>query len=520
MGAGKTAIGRRVASQSSLPFVDLDHAIEAAAGMTVAEIFDKLGESGFRKLEHQALRAHLAGPPAVLSLGGGALCSDDALALIDGSHRLVWLRVSPEIAAARLETGRAKRPLLGSDDPVVTLRRLLASRERYYAHAEFWLDTDDRSIAAVAGELSRRLETLPEPLTVELGPRSYPIHFSYGGASGVGARVAPHCETGRVFVVTDDNVGPLYLTVLCHALKARGLSVTSETVAAGETSKSAHALEQLYDAFIERGGDRKTPIVALGGGVVGDLAGFAAATLLRGVPLIQVPTTLLAQVDSAVGGKTGVNHRLGKNLIGAFYQPRAVICDPTFLQTLPDREYTSGLAEVIKYGAIADLRLFATIEDNLERILRREHQILATIIKRCLQIKAEIVARDERDQGDRALLNYGHTLGHAIETQTAYRSHLHGEAVALGMVWINACAPAIGSPEKEDYAERIRGLLQQCQLPVSFEKYKIPDVVDHASRDKKRRGDRIELIILERLGRARRLEVDYEKFQRAALTAE
>jgi 3-dehydroquinate synthase len=299
-------------------------------------------------------------------------------------------------------------------------------------------------------------------LHVDLGDRSYPIR--------IGVDLGPDCfdevdEGQRVLLVSDDHVNALYGDAWEERLSASGLQVSRETVPAGEPSKGLEMASRLYDSAASAGLDRQAFVVALGGGVVGDLAGFVAATYLRGLRLIQVPTSLLAMVDSSVGGKTGVNLGAGKNLVGVFYQPVEVIADLKTLSSLPEREYVAGLAEVVKYGVIWDAELFSSLEQNLDAILSRDLDVLASVVRRSCEIKAEVVAVDERESGVRAILNYGHTLGHAIEQVSGYSGWRHGEAISMGMVYASELSKAMKQFPEED-ASRIAELLQRCGLPV------------------------------------------------------
>jgi 3-dehydroquinate synthase len=337
-------------------------------------------------------------------------------------------------------------------------------------------------------------------ITVGLGDRSYPIHIG----PGLLARpdlFAPHLASGRAAIVTNTVVAPLYAEAVERVLSACGTRHFTIEIPDGEAEKRWETLDRVYGALLREQADRKTVIVALGGGVVGDLAGFAAATYQRGVPFIQVPTTLLAQVDSSVGGKTAVNHALGKNMIGAFHQPLAVIADTTTLDTLPDRELAAGLAEVIKYGAIRDLGFFVWLEANIDRLVARDPQALAYAIGRSCEIKAEIVALDERESGPRALLNLGHTFGHAIETLTGYGTWLHGEAVGAGMVMAARLSVRLGRAPAAD-ARRLEDLVRRAGLPVEPPALAVDGWLDAMGRDKKNEGGRITLILLDRLGSA------------------
>ena len=335
-------------------------------------------------------------------------------------------------------------------------------------------------------------------LTVALGDRSYPIHVGAGLLRRSGELLAA-LPSPRVVVVTNPTIAKHHLESLSNALSAAGIRHDTITVAEGEQHKDWQTLYEVHTRLLELGAERSTTLIALGGGVIGDLAGFAAATYQRGIPLVHVPTTLLAQVDSSVGGKTAVNHPLGKNMIGAFYQPRAVISDTATLHTLPEREYVAGIAEVIKCGAVRDLGLFEWLEANMERLVEREPDALVHAVIESCRIKAEIVAADERENGERALLNFGHTFAHAIETATGYGTWLHGEAVAAGMVVAAELSERVaGLPAA--HAHRIRELIERAGLPVTPPSIDPNRLFDLMAHDKKVTRSAIRFVLVEALG--------------------
>ncbi len=338
-------------------------------------------------------------------------------------------------------------------------------------------------------------------LEVELGERAYPIHI---GANLIDRAelYAPHVRGRVAAIVTNETVAPLYAERLEGALHAGGARRALRIVLPdGEAFKTWQTLDRVFAALLEARADRKTVLVALGGGVVGDITGFAAATYQRGIAHLQVPTTLLAQVDSSVGGKTAINHALGKNMVGAFHQPDAVIADTSTLATLPAREFAAGLAEVVKYGAISDFDFLAWIEANVDCLLARNAEALAYAIRRSCEIKAAIVAEDERESGARALLNFGHTFGHAIESAAGYGIVLHGEAVATGMALAARFSARLGRVPGAD-AARLVNLLERLRLPVTAPHFPRDTWLEYMGRDKKNEGGRITLILLDALGRA------------------
>ena len=337
-------------------------------------------------------------------------------------------------------------------------------------------------------------------LSVALDARSYPIHIGTGLLADPGL-ILPYLKTTRVAVITNTVVGPLYLAPFVAGLRERGLRVTEIVLPDGEAHKDWPTLNLIFDGLLGERCDRSTTLIALGGGVVGDMVGFAAASYQRGVPFIQVPTTLLSQVDSSVGGKTAINHPLGKNMIGAFYQPRLVLADIATLNTLPDRELKAGLAEVIKYGLIRDLPFLEWIEANLERLLARDADALAEAVERSCRNKAEVVAADETEQGERATLNLGHTFGHAIETGLGYGEWLHGEAVAAGAVMAAELSHRLGWITEADVA-RVRRIHERAGLPVTGAALGADRYLELMAHDKKVSDGTLRLVLLKAIGRA------------------
>ncbi|MCE1185277.1 MAG: 3-dehydroquinate synthase [Rhodocyclales bacterium] len=337
-------------------------------------------------------------------------------------------------------------------------------------------------------------------LNVALDERAYPIHIA-GGLLAQPALILPHLKTRRVAVITNDVVGPLYLANFVAGLEAQGLRVSQLVLPDGEAHKDWTTLNLIFDHLLSERCDRTTTLIALGGGVIGDMVGFAAATYQRGVPFIQVPTTLLSQVDSSVGGKTAINHPLGKNMIGAFYQPRLVLADTQSLNTLPDRELKAGLAEVIKYGLIRDLPFLDWLEANLDALLARDQDALAEAVERSCQNKAEVVVADETEQGERATLNLGHTFGHAIETGLGYGEWLHGEAVAAGTVMAADLSRRLGWLNDVDVA-RVRTVLERAGLPVVGPALGADRYLELMSHDKKVSDGTVRLVLLKGIGRA------------------
>jgi 3-dehydroquinate synthase len=341
-----------------------------------------------------------------------------------------------------------------------------------------------------------------QTVTVPLGDRSYDIQIGPGLLRRLGRECARLRLGRRCAVITDANVGPRFAKATARSLAKAGFEPVLITVPAGEKAKSLQSVQRCYDLLARHRLERKSFIVALGGGVVGDLAGFVAATYLRGIPFVQVPTTLLAQVDSSVGGKVGVNLKAGKNLVGAFHQPKLVLCDLDTLRTLPGRDYRSGLAEVIKYGIIYDAPFFARLERDMPRLRRRDRAALAGVIARCCEIKAEVVGQDETDVGLRAILNFGHTVGHALEAISGYGKYLHGEAISIGQVAAaRLSSSTLGLPQRD--ADRIAELLRKAGLPTT-----VPLTASQEARlfaamklDKKVSGGEVKFVLARRIGK-------------------
>ena len=511
MGAGKTSIGRRLAARFGLPFRDADAEIEAAAGCSIAEIFARYGESAFRDGERRVIARLLAGPPMVLATGGGAWMDAETRAAVrDAGARSVWLKCRLPTLLRRV-AGRRERPLLNEADPAEVLGRLMAVRHPVYAEADVIVDCGDESPEHTTTRVAQAIaaHAPPRRLHVPLGPRGYDILIGDGLIARAGAHMAAVLPQKRAVVITDANVAPLHLAPLIAALAEVGIEAREIIVKAGEGAKSFPVLEDVLDRMIAGGLERRTAVVALGGGVVGDLAGFAAASALRGLPFVQIPTTLLSQVDSSVGGKTGINTARGKNLVGAFHQPRLVLADAAALRTLPRRQLAAGWAEIAKAGLISDADLFAWCEANGPAAMQGDGEVLAEAVARACAFKAAVVGDDEREEradGGRALLNLGHTFGHALEAETGYGDALlHGEAVAIGMGLAFALSARLGHCDPADTA-RVRAHLANVGLPATLaetnRRFSAERLVAHMAKDKKVRDGKLIFILARGIGGA------------------
>lgn len=519
MGAGKTTIGRLLARKLGMQFIDSDHEIEARTGASIPWIFEIEGEQSFRRREAEVIRELSAQSGIVLATGGGAILNPQSRQYLRERGTVIYLRASINSILQRTAHDK-NRPLLQTADPRKKLEELMAQREPLYEElAHLIVDTGRPNVQSMVHMIlnqldARACEAAPNCLTeaqpsmtdqttillnVDLGERSYPISIGPSLLDD-GALLARHTAGSKVAIVTNTTVAPLYLDKVKSALQAQGKQVLDIILPDGEEHKNWSSLMQVFDSLLANKADRKCTLIALGGGVIGDLTGYAAASYMRGVDFIQVPTTLLSQVDSSVGGKTGINHPLGKNMIGAFYQPRVVIADTSTLETLPDRELSAGLAEVIKHGAIIDAEFFDWIEANIEKLVARDKASLAYAIARSCEIKADVVRQDEREGGLRAILNFGHTFGHAIEAGLGYGAWLHGEAVGCGMVMAADLSHRMGFIDA-DTVERVRKLVKAAGLPTVAPDLGAQRWLELMEVDKKNEGGAIKFILLKPLGK-------------------
>ena len=514
MGAGKTSVGKRLAAKLGVPFVDADAEIEAGSQLSIAEIFDRFGEAYFRDGERRVIARLLKSGPQVLATGGGAFMNAQTRDNIAARGLSIWLKPDIEVLLARVRK-KSNRPLLKTADPEQTLRRLLEERSPTYALADITIESREGPHEAVVETALQRLahalgcagesQLQRRQIVVPLGPRAYPILIGAGLMDEVGAEIAKFAPGAACAIVTDAHVAELYLGRVESSLERAGLRTASVVCPPGEGSKSYAEFARVSDALLEAAIERGDVVIALGGGVIGDLAGFCAASLRRGVRFAQVPTTLLAQVDSSVGGKTGINSRLGKNLIGAFHQPSLVIADTVSLDTLSEREFRAGYAEVVKYGLISDPGLFEFLESRWRAVFDGGPERVEAIATSCAA-KARVVAVDETEQGERALLNLGHTFGHALERLTAYDSArlVHGEGVAVGLAAAFRFSRFLGLCPGQD-AARVEAHLESVGLPVRIRD--VPgldaapeDILAAMRQDKKVQRGRLTFILAKAIG--------------------
>jgi 3-dehydroquinate synthase len=516
MGTGKTSVGQEVARRLDRPFVDLDDLIVARAGRPIPEIFAHDGEAAFRQLESEVC-ADMREPRGwIIATGGGAVLNPDNRSALAEGGALICLEAEPEVIVARLAGGNGRPMLTGHDRPR-RIADLLAERAEAYAAIPDHLDTSRLSVAAAAELVMAIGAGLPAggyrmpmniPAQGEAPAARYDILIADGILSETGARlIAAGLPPERCAVVTNPVIGAHHAETLMQSLRAAGFEPRRYDIPEGETHKTLATVTTLYARLAHDRLARGEPLIALGGGVVGDLAGFVAATWLRGVPFVQIPTTLLAMVDASIGGKVAVDLPEGKNLVGAFKQPALVLTDPETLRTLPSAEFRAGLAEVLKHAILADPALF-------EQIAGAGPGTLAQVIADAARVKVRIVERDPSEQGDRAWLNLGHTFGHALETISEYRLR-HGEAVALGLIAASEMSAALGVC-RPDLPVRVRRMVERLGLPQS-------DVFDPAAvlaamgTDKKRRGRALRFVLPVRIGEVTIVEAPLESAIRAAL---
>ena len=465
-GTGKSLVAKEVARRLNWDFIDTDDEVIKQTGKPIAEIFRRDGEGRFRELERETIRKACQQRQIVIAIGGGAIVDPQNYELLAKSGLIVCLEAKPETVYERLSHEAAcspetkVRPLLATENPLERIRQLKASRQPYYANVDWTVHTDNLDIDQVAEEVIRawRLLRVAHPDTgplpsrerkpssqlevnddvaclVETATQIYPVFVGYGVLNKLGEKMKKAALSGTATIISDENVFSLYGSKVEEILKDSGFAVGSFVVPPGEETKNIDYASRIYDFLVAHRMERDDIIIALGGGMVGDLAGFVAATFLRGVPWIQVPTSLIAMVDASIGGKVGINHPEGKNLIGAFYQPDLVLADPQTLTTLPQRELTSGWAEVVKHGLILDKEYFQFLESSVNRLTKLEPEMITKAIARSAAIKAQVVSQDEKEKaGKRTILNYGHTIAHGLEATTQYKRFLHGEAVAIGMM--------------------------------------------------------------------------------------
>jgi len=510
MGAGKTSVGRRLAARLGLPFVDADHEIEQAAGCSIAEVFERYGESEFREGERRVITRLLDGTPRVIASGGGAFVQAETRAVIRREAATVWLRCPLPVLIRRV-SGRGHRPLINRGDPAEILSKLIEQRYPIYAEADVVVDCDDDGIDVTVSNVHRALIDYvpPRRLRVALSADNYEVVVGEGLIDRAGALLAPVLPQKRVVIITDETVAALHLKRLRTALDACAIKSDVFVVPPGEKTKNLTQFNDLVCGLLEKGVERRTSVIAFGGGVVGDLAGFVAASTMRGLPFVQIPTTLLSQVDSSVGGKTGVNTAQGKNLVGAFHQPIAVLADVGSLRTLPPRELRAGYAEIVKTGLIGDASFFAWCEQNGAAVLAGDAVLQSEAVLRACAFKAAVVGDDEREMkpnNGRALLNLGHSFAHALEAEYGYDGRLlHGEAVGIGLGLALGLSARLGHCDPADRARvlsHLHNVEMLAELHQLNRRFSAEGLITHMGRDKKMRDGRLNFVLVRGIGQA------------------
>jgi 3-dehydroquinate synthase len=538
-GTGKSLVAKEVARRLNWDFIDTDDEVIKQTGKPIAEIFRQDGEGRFRELERETIRKACQQRQIVIAIGGGAIVDPQNYELLAKSGLIVCLEAKPETVYERLSHEAAcspetkVRPLLATENPLERIKQLKASRQPYYANVDWTVHTDNLDIEQVAEEVIRawRLLRVTHPdlgplpsrerkpssqleanddvaCLVETATQIYPVFVGYGVLNKLGEKMKKAALSGTATIISDENVFSLYGSKVEEILKDSGFAVGSFVVPPGEETKNIDYTSRIYDFLVAHRMERDDIIIALGGGMVGDLAGFVAATFLRGVPWIQVPTSLIAMVDASIGGKVGINHPEGKNLIGAFYQPDLVLADPQTLTTLPQRELTSGWAEVVKHGLILDKEYFQFLESSVNRLTKLEPEMITQAIARSAAIKAQVVSQDEKErEGKRTILNYGHTIAHGLEAATQYKRFLHGEAVAIGMMGAAKLSQRLGLLPSAA-VERQQALLEKFGLPTSLRaersklKLSLALITRAMELDKKVKGKAIRWVLLQDIGKA------------------
>ncbi|MFN3689558.1 MAG: 3-dehydroquinate synthase [Fimbriimonadales bacterium] len=512
MGSGKTTLGKQLAESLRLPFYDMDALIEQASGRTIAEIFAQQGEARFRELERELLQEITQQPSGIVATGGGVVLSETNRARMRQSGWMVYLKASPQTLWQRLQHAQ-NRPLLHTPAPRETLETIVQAREPLYQEADWTVEVDTLSPAQAADALQRVYRPTPDkPIVLSvlpLQPHGYSIFIAPTLRDRAASLILQLRRFTRVVILTHP-VLRRWAEPIQAAVESAGIPAHAITLRSGERMKSLRSAERLYAQLLQADLDRSGLLLVLGGGVLGDLGGFVAATYMRGIPYVQIPTTLLAQVDSSVGGKVAVDLPQGKNLVGAFHQPTLVLIDPELLQTLSARHWRNGFAEMLKYGIALHRGLWRRLQAMLqagtltERRVCRDPAAWTLPIAQCVRLKAQIVSEDERDiSGKRALLNFGHTVGHAIEAALGYRGWLHGEAIAAGMIAEAELGRILGATP-DSVVQELRETMAQAGLPTQ-----LPAGIDAATllnamrHDKKRAGDALSVVLLTDIGNAR-----------------
>lgn len=513
---GKTVVAQKVAERLNWTFIDTDDEIVKQSGKAIPEIFRQDGEKKFRQLESQVLNKACHQEHRVIASGGGAIIDSKNRNLLLQTSVVICLEARPETIYQRLlhdtrySANPVVRPLLEGAKPLELIKLLKTERQPYYDIADWTVRTDNLTIDEASGEVirgwqyinrSKKPDEADLACSVQTPTAEYPVFVGWGILDKLGEKVKQAGLSGGANIISDDIVFPIYGHKVREALEKSGFDVNSFVVPAGEASKNISQAIKIYDYLIEHRVERNDMIVALGGGMIGDLAGFVAATFLRGLPWLQVPTSLIAMTDASIGGKVAVDHPRGKNLMGAFYQPCLVVADVKTLTTLPKRELTSGWAEVIKHGLILDAEFLKLLEENARDLVKLNRDILVKVITSCAAIKCQVVSEDEKETGIRTMLNYGHTVAHALEAATRYGRFLHGEAVAIGMTAAAKLSHRLNLLS-EKAIERQESILSKFGLPLDCRGVALKDVLAAMELDKKIRARAVRWVLLKDIGQA------------------
>ena len=500
MGSGKSTVGPELAGRLGRTFIDLDQEIEAEAGRPIPEIFADEGEIGFRQREQRGLVRALQRDGAVIAAGGGAPLAEDNWRQIREGNTVVALTAEPAELARRLERSSA-RPLL-KPSTHAAIASLMPARSIRYFEADLLIETDGKAPTELAGRIASRLPSTPlRRITVDVPGAAHDVLIGRNLAGLVASAARRLTQRGPAMLLTDRQIFEAHGNALLACLAEAGVKTSVHLVPAGEAAKDLEVLAQIYGALGRAGVDRGGLLIALGGGTVGDVAGFAAATWMRGVRYLQVPTTLLAMVDSSIGGKTGINLPSGKNLVGAVHQPSGVFADLDSLSTLPDDDYRAALAEIIKSALVGDVAFVEWLDTNLSPLLKRDSGALLEALAQTVGIKARVVANDPHESGQRAVLNYGHTVGHALERAFGFGAIRHGIAVAWGMEVAARISTLMGRCPAE-VAQAQHSLLQRAGLLATRPTVDRALLLESLRHDKKARAGELKWVLLEDRGRA------------------
>ena len=518
MGSGKDSVAEEILKKTDLSFISMDDYIVLKEKRPINNIFEESGEEYFRKIEKDTLRKIKSTKNVVVATGGGVVKDKKNREILSKMGKVIYLYASPDAVKQRLEKDKT-RPLIKNKNNIIKIYNE-RMKKGLYEFADETIDTSSITPEQVAKKIlvklkleQKNIEKSSDKYLLKAESKKYPIYIGCDILQENNTNLNMEFKSDKVAIISNPLVGALYIKETENVLKKKGIKPYICIVPDGEKYKNFDTIKKIFDMMLKENMDRASSIIAIGGGVIGDMGGFVASTLKRGISLIHIPTTLIAQVDSSIGGKTGFDHPLGKNMIGTFYQPDMVLVDIKKLLTLPEKEFRNGLAEVIKYGITHDAELFDILERKKKEIIDRNIKLLKEIVSRCVKIKKEVVEEDEKEEkGIREVLNYGHTIGHIIETLTRYSKYSHGEAVAIGMVEEAKLAKKEGLLPDEDF-KRIENLIKEYKLPSSLPKdLKRADMKNCVFQDKKVRKGKIRLPVPTKIGRIVFKEVECKKF--------